>query len=90
MQALLLWPEQPLLSWFVLWLGSVVFLWAARQPMARLLDHLGRFVGDGCQALAAWCREAAMPGHQGSSRARLERGAFPAQERLPDRFRSPR
>jgi len=59
MQSLYFWPDQPLLSLFVLWLASVVFLWAARQPMMRLLEHLGRFVGEGCQSLAQGCREAA-------------------------------
>ena len=36
MDALYLWPGQPALSLFALWLASVVFLWAAREPMARL------------------------------------------------------
>src|SRR5262249_7983500 len=59
MQALYLWPAEPLLSLFVLWLASVVFLWAARDAMVRLLASLGGFLGEGCQGLAGWCREAA-------------------------------
>ena len=37
MESLYLWPDQAALSLFVLWLGSVVFLWAARDPMLGLL-----------------------------------------------------
>ena len=59
MQALYLWPDSPLLSLSCCGSASVVFLWAAREPMARLLAGLGSFVGDGCQGLAQWCRDAA-------------------------------
>ena len=54
MQALYLFPDQPVLSLGVLWLVSVLFLWAAREPMARLFKNLGTFVGDGCRNLAQW------------------------------------
>ena len=33
MKSLYLWPDHAALSLAVLWLASVVFLWAAREPM---------------------------------------------------------
>jgi hypothetical protein len=82
MQALILWPDQLLLSLFVLWLASVVFLWAARAPMARLLESLGSFVGDGCQDLAKWCREAAHGLRERSREALLAAGRVETQGKL--------
>ena len=82
MQALYLWPDQPLLSLFVLWLASVVFLWAARDPMARLLRSLGSFVGEGCQGLARWCQEAAQELRKRSRAALLAAGRVETQGKL--------
>ena len=42
MSSLYLWPDNPALSIFVLWLVSVVFLWAAREPMLQLIRGLGK------------------------------------------------
>ena len=56
MEALYPWPESPLASLFVLWLASSVFLWAAREPMSRLLGSLGNGLADGLQAVAARMR----------------------------------
>jgi hypothetical protein len=36
-ESLYLWPASPLASLFVLWVASVIFLWAARGAMLRLL-----------------------------------------------------
>ncbi len=55
MDALYLWPEQPALSLFVLWLGSVVFLWAARDPMLNLVRSLTGLLEDGFRALSKSC-----------------------------------
>jgi hypothetical protein len=82
MQSLYLWPDQPLLSLFVLWLGSVVFLWAARQPMMRLLEHLGRFIGDGCLSLAQGCRDAGEALSKRSRAALLAAGRVETQGKL--------
>ena len=38
MESIYLWPENPMLSLFVLWVGSTIFLWAARNPMLKLLN----------------------------------------------------
>ena len=82
MQALYLWPAQPLLSIFVLWLVSVVFLWAARDAMVRLLASLGGFLGDGCQGLAGWCREAAADLRKQSRAALLAAARVETQGKL--------
>ena len=52
MKSLYLWPDHAALSLAVLWLASVVFLWAAREPMLALLRSLGQFVSEGCQGLS--------------------------------------
>jgi hypothetical protein len=37
MEFLTFWPGRPVASLFALWLGSAIFLWAAREPMLQLL-----------------------------------------------------
>jgi hypothetical protein len=82
MQALYLFPASPLLSLFVLWLASVVFLWAAREPMGRLLRSFGAFLGDGCQSLAQWCRDAAQELRKQSRAALLAAARVETQGKL--------
>ena len=82
MQAFYLWPGEPLLSHFALWLISLVFLWAAREPMARLLASLGGFLGDGCQGLAQWCRDAAQELRKQSRAALLAAARVETQGKL--------
>jgi hypothetical protein len=82
MQALYLWPGEPLLSLVALWLVSLVFLWAAREPMARLLKSLGAFLGDGCQGLAQWCRDAAQELRKQSRAALLAAARVETQGKL--------
>ncbi len=55
MSSLYLWPDNPALSIFVLWLVSVVFLWAAREPMLQLMRGLGKNAESGLRAVAQWC-----------------------------------
>ena len=59
MKSLYLWPDHTALSLAVLWLVSVVFLWAAREPMVSLLRSLGQLVSEGCSGLARGCDSAA-------------------------------
>ena len=82
MQALYLWPDSPILSLCLLWLVSVVFLWAAREPMARLLKGLGAFVGDGCQGLAEACRQSAHGLRERSRAALLAAGRVETSGKL--------
>ena len=58
MQSLLLWPQNPVLSIAVLWLVSVVLLWAARAPMLDLLRRLGSGLDEGLGAAARACTAA--------------------------------
>jgi hypothetical protein len=59
MQSLYVWPDHPAASIVVLWLASVVLLWAARQPMLALLAGLGTSLEEGLDGLARWCRASA-------------------------------
>ena len=59
MQSLLLWPQNPVLSIAVLWLVSVVLMWAARAAMLDLLRRLGSGLEEGLGAAARACASAA-------------------------------
>ena len=82
MNALYLWPEHAAVSLLVLWAGSVVFLWAAREPMLSLLTALGQFVAEGCASLARACDRAAGELHERARAALLAAGRLEAQGRL--------
>jgi hypothetical protein len=51
------WPGSPGLSILTLWLGSVVFLWAARAPMVQVLRGLARSLDTGIDSITRWCAE---------------------------------
>ena len=82
MKALYLWPEHPALSLLVLWAGSVVFLWAAREPMLTLLRSVGEFLSEGCASIARGCDSAATKLHERARAALLAAGRLEAQGRL--------
>jgi len=82
MKALYLWPDHPALSILVLWVGSVVFLWAAREPMLTLLRSLGQFLSEGCDALARGCDSAAQELCKRARGALLAAGRLDAQGKL--------
>jgi hypothetical protein len=54
MDALYLWPDQPALSLFILWLASIVFLWAAREPMMSLIKSFWGLLVDGFRGISRW------------------------------------
>jgi hypothetical protein len=86
MENLYLWSDQPALSLFVLWLASVVFLWAAREPMLNLFRSLGGFVDDGFQGLARWCQGTAQELRKRSRATLLAAGKLDAQGKLEREF----
>jgi hypothetical protein len=49
----------PALSLLVLWLVSVLFLWAARAPMLQMLRGFGKGIDEGMCHLSRWCRSSA-------------------------------
>ena len=56
MERLMLWPANPAASLLALWLISQVFLYAARVPMHKALDEVGRLLGGALRICARWCR----------------------------------
>jgi hypothetical protein len=82
METLYLWPGSPLASIFVLWIGSVVFLWAARGAMLRLLHGLGDGLGDGLASLGRRASQAADELRERSREILLAAGTRDAQGRL--------
>lgn len=82
MEVIYLWPGNPLASLFVLWVGSVIFLWAARNAMLRLLNGLGHGLADGLHSVARRCAGAAEELHKSSRKVLLAAGTRDAQGRL--------
>lgn len=87
MKALYLWPDQPALSLLVLWIASVVFLWAARDPMLMLLRSVGQFAAEAFEGLARWCEGSAQELRKQSRAALLAAGKLEAQGKLEREFR---
>jgi hypothetical protein len=88
MQSLLLWPQSPLPSIAVLWLVSVVLLWAARAPMLELLRRLGSGLEEGLGAAARSCAAAASALRERSRSALLAAGSLELGRKLDREFHS--
>jgi hypothetical protein len=86
MESVIIWPEQPLLSLFAIWLLSVIFLWAAREPMRGLIQSLGGGLDQGLRAIAEWCRSVAAELRKRSRASLLAAGSLDAQARLDREF----
>jgi hypothetical protein len=59
MESLYLWPEKPVLSLLLLCGLSMLFLWAAREPVLALLRGVGRSLESGLTGVSHWCKAAA-------------------------------
>ncbi len=86
MQSLLIWPQNPILSVAVLWLVSVVLLWAARAPMLDLLRRLGAGLDEGLGAAARACAAAADGLRERSRAALLAAGSLELGHKLDREF----
>jgi hypothetical protein len=86
MQSLLIWPQNPILSIAVLWLVSVVLLWAARAPMLDLLRRLGTGLDEGLAAAARACAAAADGLRERSRAALLAAGSLELGRKLDREF----
>jgi len=51
MESIYLWPENPALSLLLLAALSMLFLWAAREPMLQVLRGLGKGLESGCASM---------------------------------------
>jgi hypothetical protein len=82
MDSLYLWPQQPALSLFVLWVASVVFLWAAREPMLDLVKSVGGLLEDAFRGLSRGCRSSAEGLAERTRTALLAAGQLDAQGKI--------
>jgi len=82
MSSLYLWPESPVASIFVLWLASVVLLWAARGAMLRLVQGLGGGLADGLLSISRRCGQVADELRERTRAVLLAAGTRDAQGRL--------
>jgi hypothetical protein len=86
MDSLYLWPQSPILSLAVLWLVSVVLLWAARSPMLDVLRRLGSGLDEGLGAAAKACAAAADGLRERSRQALLAAGSLELGRKLDHEF----
>jgi hypothetical protein len=86
MKSIYFWPDLPALSLFVLWLISVVFLWAARVPMLQMLRALGNSLQQGFDAVADWCQGVATALRERSRESLLAAGTLELQGKLDREF----
>ncbi|MBW2232787.1 MAG: hypothetical protein JRH17_20545, partial [Deltaproteobacteria bacterium] len=86
MESLYLWPDQPALSLLLLWVGSTIFLWAARTPMLQMLHGLGEAVQLGFENVAKRSRELAASIRERSQEALLAAGTLELQGKLDREF----
>ncbi len=82
MESLYVWPESPVASLGLLWVASVIFLWAARGAMLQLIRGLGEGFADGMASLARRCLGAANELQENSREVLLAAGTRDAQARL--------
>src|SRR5262245_6961684 len=87
MQAILLWPDQRILSIVVLWLASALALWIAREPMLQLFEGLGKHLDESLQAAGGWCKASAEELRKRSRAALLAAGGLELQSKLEKEFR---
>lgn len=59
MESMYIWPQNPAVSLLLLWVLSMLFLWAAREPMLQVLRGIFRGLESGLSGVAQWCRAAA-------------------------------
>jgi hypothetical protein len=59
MDSIYLWPDNAALSLLVIFALSMVFLWAAREPMLQVLGGLGKNLETGFRSIARWCASSA-------------------------------
>jgi hypothetical protein len=86
MEALQLWPDQPVLSLVVLWLASTVALWVAREPMLQLFERLGRHLEEAFEAAGSRCKTSAEELRKRSRAALLAAGGLELQSKLEKEF----
>ena len=82
MESIYLWPDKPVLSIFVCWAVSAVFLWAARKPMLKLLTQLGSDVAGGLESAGRRIAQTAAGLKQRNEKVLLAAGMREAQGRL--------
>jgi hypothetical protein len=82
MESIYPWPENALASLLVLWAVSVIFLWAARSAMLKVLQGLGGGLAQGLASVASRCGRAADELRERSREILLAAGTRDAQGRL--------
>jgi hypothetical protein len=86
MQSLLLWPENPALSFFVLALVAMVFFYAARKPMHELFRALGALVGGPLRVGARWLTATAAEMKERNKAVLLAHGKQETGQRIEREF----
>jgi hypothetical protein len=86
MESIYLWPGNPQASILMLAVIGILFLWAAREPMLKLLTALGGGLGDGLESVGTQCAKLADELGKRSRDILLAAGTRDAQARLDREF----
>jgi hypothetical protein len=86
MEAVYLWPDQPVLSLVVLWLVSSLVLWVAREPMLQLFERLGKHLEESFEAAGRRCKASAEELGKRSRAALLAAAGLELQSKLEKEF----
>lgn len=86
MDAILFWPDRPILSLVVLWLASALVLWFARDPLLQVFERLGRQLDESLEAAGRWCKASAEELRKRSRTALLAAAGLELQAKLEKEF----
>ena len=86
MESVFLFPDRPALSLLVLWLISVIVLWAAREPMLQVLKGLGKSTESGLRSIAQWCTQVSSDLRARIRESLLAEGVLDIQNKLEREF----
>lgn len=87
MKALYLWPDMPALSLIVLILGSMIFLFFAREPMQSVFKTLAHAFSGGLGLIAKLSQEAAIRVKERSQELIVESGLVAQENRVEQDLR---
>lgn len=86
MESLYIWKDMPALSMTVLIIGSMVFLYLAREPFHRALNSLAEGVAGGFKQISDWTARVAAQMKERDRKILLESGVASAERKLADEF----
>ncbi len=86
MDAFYLWPEMPAVSIALLIIGSMLFLFLAREPIHKAFDSLAEGTAGGLKKMGQWANNIAQRQTERNIKVLLESGMADASKKLQEEF----